>query len=43
MALPGFDSQTATISQGKSPKAEVTEPLTGIFFKNMKRSKLQKN
>lgn len=32
MALSGFDSPTATISQSKSPKAEVTEPLTGIWI-----------
>jgi|GEM_PF-3016451 hypothetical protein len=31
MALSGFDSPTVTISQSKSPKAEVTEPLTGIY------------
>lgn len=33
MALSGFDSPAATISQSKSPKAEVTEPLTGTLSK----------
>lgn len=33
----GFDSSPATISQNKSPEAEVTEPPTGLVDKAFKK------